>query len=209
MEGEETIHRIRHEIAIAHTAHTKDTTVEQLRRDGIQAAKEYIQGINDLLAAFRDDSNATRVIGTRGQQTLDDLNSHVRELTIAAEQRKTTSDELLLVEGGDGGNVAEVQLLVRRVFSEAHGLTKLISDINKKQQVAIAQVDSRNRARRSCVDLMAAFLIYYGILPRFVLLIIARIQLRLSLGQLRPSLTSPYFSQIISNLKSPPHWACF
>ena len=100
--------------------------------------------------------------------------------------------------------MTKLQALGGRVYSDWHNLGRSLTEINRKQQAAARETHFRSKARASCAVLMAAFLLYYGILPRVLLLLIANFQLRLSLRRLRPSLTAPYFAKIVAYLSNPP-----
>jgi hypothetical protein len=117
------------------------------------------------------------------------------------------NDQLVRYLSSDAPESADAQPKLDAPAMEAAAVARpqkkahLLDDIQAKRQDA---VQLRTRARAACVDLMAAFLLYYGFLPRVVLAVLARIQFRLSVRRLIPSLTAPYFATILSNLKSPP-----
>lgn len=73
-----------------------------------------------------------------------------------------------------------------------------------KDQTEEITSDFRERERRACATLMASLLLYYGLLPRAILALLAFVQLRLTVRTLHPSPTSPYFSKIIDNLTNLP-----
>ena len=73
-----------------------------------------------------------------------------------------------------------------------------------KDQAEEMTPDFREKERRACATLMASLLLYYGLLPRAMLALLAFVQLRRTARTLQPSPTSPYFSKIIGNLANLP-----
>jgi hypothetical protein len=82
------------------------------------------------------------------------------------------------------------------------GLAKYLS-AGKDQKAPMAS-EFREKERRACATLMASLLLYYGLLPRAILALLAFVQLRLTVRTLHPSPTSPYFAAIIGNLTTVP-----
>jgi hypothetical protein len=177
--------------------------IEKQREEGIAAAKEHLHTLDSLVEAIRGDSNAMQLLGSHGLETLNDLTRQLRGLRATAKERKIAAEGLFFEETKDDRG-AKPQSTTGHINAGQLALGNLLNDVNRQQQAAIQEAYLRRTARASCSHLMASFLLYYGILPRLLLFVIARIQLARSLRTIRPSLTSPYIAQIIANLSKPP-----
>jgi hypothetical protein len=199
-EREDALRTIGHQIE---AIRTQDEAVAKLKREGIRAANDYLQAIHALVAAVHDDANLPHVVGDKGHEAIANLRNRVRELKATSEQRKVKAEELLLAGVGNG-EPGETRAIFSNISDGANAVVKVLADITQNYQAAVRDANLRSKGRRTCVDLMAVFLLYYGILPRLLLLAIAQVQLRQSLRKLRPSLTSPYFMGIVNYLTAPP-----
>ncbi|MHB1035010.1 MAG: DUF2868 domain-containing protein [Pirellulales bacterium] len=177
--------------------------IEKQKQEGIAAAREHLYRLDSLVEAIRDDSNAMALLGSQGKETLNDLTRQLRGLRATAEERKTAAEVLLFDEAKNDREV-KPQSTTGHINADQIALGTLLDGINREQQAARKDADLHSTSRASCAHLMASFLLYYGVVPRLILLVIARIQLARSLRALRPSLTSPYIAQIIVNLTKPP-----
>lgn len=177
--------------------------VGKQRQEGFAAAQEHLHRLDTLVESIREDPNAIQLLGSQGLETLNDLVGRLRDLRASAEKRKIGA-EALFFEEAENERGATPQSATYHINRAQQALGTALSDINRKQQAAAQAASLYSTARASSAHLMAAFLLYYGILPRLILFVIAKIQLARSLRTLRPSLTSPYIAKVIENLTRPP-----